>query len=437
MTQTIELPILNFKAQQAIFDDPTRYKIVAKGRRFGLTRGAAHDFILCALQKKFKQGLWVDTINSNIERYVERYFMPALHKLPSHMYNWRKQQKILEINGRFIDFRSVDKPENIEGFGYDKVFLNEAGIILRDEYLWNNAVRPMLWDFKPSVVIGGTPKGRGVFYQLYQYGLSEDEEDYKSFHFSSFDNPYLPQEVLKEDMKKMPEAVIKQEIYAEFVDDAGVVFRNIRDIAISHFQPPRPGHDYVLGVDLAKYQDFTVIAVYDVGTHEQVYQDRFKNYDWVFQRKKIKEVSKHFNGATVYLDATGVGDPVNDELTADGVPVIPIKFTNEIKKQLIEKIVLWNDLKRFKILPIAESINEFSQFTYEVTAHGNIRYEAPVGLNDDIVMAHALAIHSMYDTTKVGEPRERSPLSQLFRAQSQHLEENWDQYDYEEYPEQG
>ncbi len=437
MSQTIELPILNFAAQQAIFDDPTRYKIIAKGRRFGLTRGAAHDFILSALQKKFKQGLWVDTINSNIERYVERYFMPALTKLPSSMYKWRKQQKILEINGRFIDFRSVDKPENIEGFGYDKVFLNEAGIILRDEYLWNNAVRPMLWDFKPSVVIGGTPKGRGVFYQLYQYGLSEDEPDYKSFHFSSFDNPYLPKEIVQEDMKKMPEAVIKQEIYAEFVDDAGVVFRNIQYIATAHFQRPKSGHDYVMGVDLAKYQDFTVIVVYDVATHEQVYQDRFKNYDWVFQRKKIREISKHFNSALVYLDATGVGDPVNDELAADGVPVVPIKFTNEIKKQLIEKLVLWNDLKRFKILPITESINEFSSFTYEVSRSGRMLYEAPTGLNDDIVMAHALAIHSMYDTTKVGEPRQRSELSQIFQAQAKHLEETWDQYDYEDYPENG
>ena len=433
---TIELPILNFKAQQTIFDDPTRYKIIAKGRRFGLTRGAAHDFILAALQKKFKQGLWVDTINSNIERYVERYFMPALKKLPSTMYNWRKQQKILEINGRFIDFRSVDKPENIEGFGYDKVFLNEAGIILKDDYLWNNAIRPMLWDFKPSVIIGGTPKGKGIFYQLYQYGLDEHEQEYKSFHFSSFDNPYLPKETLEEDMKKMPQAVIDQEIYAKFMDDAGVVFRNITAIATARFQPPRPGHDYVIGCDLAKYHDFTVIVVYDMGTHEQVYQDRFKDYDWVFQRKKIREISKHFNGATVYLDATGVGDPVHDELAADGVPVVPIRFTNEVKKQLIEKAVLWNDLKRFRIIPIQETINEFANFTYEITAHGRMHYEAPVGLNDDIVIAHCLAIHSMYDTTKVGEPKPKSLLGQVFEAKSREFEENQyedDEGDYAEY----
>ena len=83
------------------------------------------------------------------------------------MWNWRKQQKILEINGAYIDFRSIDNPENLEGMGYDKGFLNEAGIILKNEYLWNNAIKPMFWDFpNVKVVIGGTPKGKGIFHEL-------------------------------------------------------------------------------------------------------------------------------------------------------------------------------------------------------------------------------------------------------------------------------
>ena len=68
----IDLPILNFAKQQTIFDNPARYIIVPKGRRFGVTRGAANNFIKMAITHKFKKGLWVDTVNSNIERYVER-----------------------------------------------------------------------------------------------------------------------------------------------------------------------------------------------------------------------------------------------------------------------------------------------------------------------------------------------------------------------------
>ena len=180
----IDLPIKNFQAQQSIFDHPAKFKMAVKGRRFGLTKGAANDFILQALQGKFKRGLWVDVVNSNIDRYIDRYFMPILKKLPSNLYLRKKQDKIIYIKDAYIDFRSSDRPESLEGFGYDKAFLNEAGIILKDEYLWNNAIRPMLWEYKPQTVIGGTPKGKGLFYELFLRGLDPEQKDYKSFHFT-------------------------------------------------------------------------------------------------------------------------------------------------------------------------------------------------------------------------------------------------------------
>jgi hypothetical protein len=184
MENTLQLPIKNFPAQQTIFDCPARYVIVPKGRRFGLTRGAANNFIKQALAGKFKQGLWVDVINSNIEKYIQRYFMPALTKLPQAMWKWDKDPHVIHLINSYIDFRSAEHPESIEGFGYDYGFLNEAGIILKNEYLWNNAIRPMLWDTKCRLVIGGTPKGKGEFFRLYNRGLDINQIDYKSFKFT-------------------------------------------------------------------------------------------------------------------------------------------------------------------------------------------------------------------------------------------------------------
>src|SRR3990167_7435166 len=273
----LKLGVNNFPAQQAIFDHPAKFKIAVKGRRFGLTKGAANDFIQCALEKTFKKGLWVDTVNSNIERYVERYFIPKINKLPQSMWNWRKQQKILEINGAYIDFRSIDNPQNLEGMGYDKAFLNEAGIILKNEYLWNNAIRPMFWDFpNVKVVIGGTPKGKGIFHELYQRGLDTTQKNYQSFHFTSFDSPFDHiHQVIREDMTSMPERVIEQEIYARFLEDTGVVFRDFLSIMDAVPNKPIVGHRYIIGVDLAKVEDFTVLAVYDTTNNRQVYQARF------------------------------------------------------------------------------------------------------------------------------------------------------------------
>lgn len=135
---TVELNYTYTKAQAEIFfpANPAKYTIVSKGRRLGATRGAAQACIEDLLDKK-GPWLWVDTVNPNIDRYFERYFVPALKGID---YNWNKQKRELNIYGQWCDFRSADRPENIEGFGYRKIFLNEAGIILEDDYLYDNAL---------------------------------------------------------------------------------------------------------------------------------------------------------------------------------------------------------------------------------------------------------------------------------------------------------
>ena len=68
----VALNITYHPAQEEIFFNvKAKKKIIAKGRRFGLTRGAANFFV-----EKMSDGigpnLWVDTIHGNIDRYVER-----------------------------------------------------------------------------------------------------------------------------------------------------------------------------------------------------------------------------------------------------------------------------------------------------------------------------------------------------------------------------
>ena len=403
---TIELPILNFTAQQTIFDCPARYVIVAKGRRFGLTRGATNDFIKKALKGQFKKGLWVDTINANIERYVERYFIPALRKLPEGMWRWRSQQKILTIKDAYIDFRSAEHPESLEGFGYDKFFLNEAGIILKDEYLWDSAIKPMLWDTPSRGVIGGAPKGKGIFYNLYLRGQDPTQTDYKSFTFTSFDNPYIQHQLILDDIKTNPQRVTDQEVYAKFLDDTGVVFRGVSEIAILEPKEQEKDHIYVIGCDLAKVQDFTVLTVYDRKDNNQVYQMRFNQLEYPFQKSRIKELSLKFNHALVYIDSTGLGEPVYEDLVRSGVACEPIHFTNEIKKQMVEKLSNWIELKSIKMLKLEETINEFNAFTYDYSeTTGRVMYNAPPGFHDDIVFSHALAIWGLTPIIETAKER--------------------------------
>jgi phage FluMu gp28-like protein len=228
----------------------------------------------------------------------------------------------------------------------------------------------------------------------------------------------------------MPELVVKQEIYADFLEDSGVVFRGFRRVATAAPKQPEDGHIYVMGVDLARVQDFTVITVYDRKTNKQVYQDRFNNLDWNFQKQKIKAVSEHYNKALCLIDASGVGDPIAEDLERVGVPIEPIKFTNESKKELVEKLSIWIEQMRLEILNIPETITEFESFTYDISSTGKVRYNAPQGFNDDIVMAHALAVWSLQPlvTRRLTKPKTRIQTfyeQQLTRYEEQDEEAHW------------
>ena len=203
------------KQKEILFGSDARFKVIAKGRRFGLTKGFA-NYVIDKMLDGNSPVLWVDTIYGNIDRYVERYFIPVLKKLPKRLWKYRSNRNDLKIGNSVCDFRSADNPENIEGFGYALIVINEAGIVLKNRSLWNETILPMILDYKADVLIGGTPKGKTVkrtnekhlFYELYERGHTPSIKDghpsiqegnkssWTSFNFSSYDNPLLdPKEI--------------------------------------------------------------------------------------------------------------------------------------------------------------------------------------------------------------------------------------------------
>ena len=388
----IEVPIYYHPNQNTIFSHPAKVKIVPKGRRFGLTKGLM-NFAIESLLGGIESILWVDTVLTNIDRYVERYGLPVLKNLPADMWKWRSQKKELSIiignKKSWMDMRSADRPENIEGFGYHLIILNEAGIILADRYLWENAISPMILDHNPDIIIGGTPKGPGLFRELAIRAQDPDRQDWAYFHYTSYDNPFLDKSVIDEMVNNLPEVVKKQEIEAEFLDEAASVFKNVDKCTDSKESEPLPERSYYAGIDLAKHVDFTVISILD-DLGNQVYFNRLNKLDWPYQKRLIISIIKKYN-ATILIDSTGVGDPIFDDLLEAGLNIEGYKFSNESKKKLIENLMISFEMARIKILPNQVQKNELDIFGYEISKTGKLTYSAPEGFHDDCVIALALA----------------------------------------------
>jgi hypothetical protein len=331
-----------------------------------------------------KKGIHVDTSQSNIGKYVDRYYRPILGSLWEYCRH-DKQRHILQLpNKSYIDFGSAERPEIMEGFEYDYALLNEAGIILKKPQLWDNTLRPMFKGKNTKVRIIGTPKGKNKFHELAHM--------YENYHFPSSASPFWEESELEDIKSKVPQRVWEQEYLAQFLDDGGSVFRGIYKCVVSKplLNSAEQGQKYVMGVDLAKHQDFTVIMIADTETNTVRYIDRFNQLDWPFQKRKIYEAWKRFQSPLVKIDSTGVGDAIFDDLYSSGMNVEPFKFSNATKKELVENLIVAIENKEIFFPEIPELISELELYEIDISRTGNVRYNAPEGFHDDTVIALAL-----------------------------------------------
>ncbi|MTI10198.1 phosphatase [Rhodospirillaceae bacterium RKSG073] len=303
---------------------------MAKGRRFGFTHGVSNWTIDAEMIGRSQRILWGDTVSANIKRYIERYWMPTLRQLPPDMWKWDKTDNKVMIGDSVCDFRSADKPENWEGFGYDLVILNEAGIILKNPYLWANAVRPMLLDNpKSRAIIGGAPKGKNQFYELCQQEQA-GVKDWKHFSFTTYDNPLLSKEAiddLKVELRRLGgDKYVDQEIYAKFLD--GTENQYIEDEFITEaFARKHPSGTYdnavrIAGVDLAMSRDRNVIYHRQGDETKMIKVLHPSGTNWTKQIATIivETCIKSFKADMVFIDAAeaGGGAGVIDLLTEWG-----------------------------------------------------------------------------------------------------------------------
>ncbi len=126
----------------------------------------------------------------------------------------------VEIGQAKIQLYGVENKESMRG-------ISNWGAICGDEYddwaedIWSEIIRPNLITHKAPAIIGGTPKG---FHNLWKL---EHGDIFKSFHYTSYDNPDLdPEELisLEKEYKEMGMGTYRQEILAEYEKPEGTVY---------------------------------------------------------------------------------------------------------------------------------------------------------------------------------------------------------------------
>ena len=372
--------------QAKVFESKKRFKVLFCGRRWGKTRGAILWLVQRTLGKPGALGWWVSPTYRQA-KIAWRYFF-LLFRKTGIIKGYNKADLTVELsNGCRLEFRSAEIPDNLRGDGIDHLVLDEFASM--PEEVWKEVLRPTLMDSAGDAVFIGTPKGMNWASDLFFKAESGDKRDWAAWRFPTSSNPFISRKELAETKADSPESVWRQEMLAEPLENATAVFRNIDEISTAMMREPVKGAIYSMGVDLAKYKDFTVLAVFDGKI--QVYLERFNQIDWSLQEKRIAEVARRYNNADVVADSTGLGDVIYERLKRMGLRVVPFQITASTKHELIDGLSIRCDKKELKLLNDPVQKAELKSYAYELTRGGHLKTNAPAGLHDDCVIAVALA----------------------------------------------
>lgn len=392
---TIKVNYNPYYHQKLFHESPARFRVVCAGRRFGKTLMACAEAFRLAVSKPNQRG-WIVAPTFKLSEESWRILKEIAPNIAIKEIKL-SDRKIVFRNGSEVEMKSADNEASLRGAGLSFLIADEASRISIDSWY---AVRPALSDKQGRAIIISTPRGKNWFHNEYLKGQDPNNRDYESWRFSSRVNPYFSQREYEELKKNLPADVFSQEIEAEFIDNASQVFRNIKDRISGELEGPKVREVYYMGVDLAKHHDFTCIIVLD-SARRVVFFDRFQKFDWEIQRAKILDTSRRYNHASIQVDSTGIGDPIEEDLKKsndnldwfgrDYIHVEGYKFTNQSKAQLISNLQLAFETGAISFPNIPVLINELEAFEYEVLPSGNFRYSAPAGLHDDCVIALALA----------------------------------------------
>ena len=303
----VDLNIELLPWQQDVWGDNTRFKIVAAGRRTGKSRLAAWMLIVNALQADKGHVFYVAPTQGQARDIMWQTLLELGHPVISGSHINNLQIKL--VNGATISLKGADRPETMRGVSLKFLVLDEYADMKPE--VFEQILRPALTDQKGSAMFIGTPIGRNHFYDLYKYGELGDDLTYKTWHYTSYDNPLLDPEEIDTAKKSMSSYAFRQEFLASFEARGSEMFK---EEWIKFGEAPEIG-DYYVSIDLAGFEDVSkkrtknskldesaiaVVKVNEDGWHlENIIHGR---WDLAETARKIFEVVRDYRPISVGIE---------------------------------------------------------------------------------------------------------------------------------------
>ena len=281
----VTLPSLDIKlhpAQAKVFNDPSRFKVMVCGRRFGKTQGLKAEIIKEAFTIP-KSTIWyVAPTYKQAKRLMWSELKQAIP--PQFIKKKSEVELILELwNGSTIALFGVDKPDGLRGSGINLLCMDEYQDFKPE--IFEKVLYPTLTDRRGRVVVAGTPKSFNLLYDLYMRGFDAEwkKHGWKSWQFVTADNPFIPRDEIEAARRNLDPKSFDQEYLASFETMQGKVYYAFdRKYHAKDFLPFNPALPIWIG------QDFNIDPMSTV-----VLQPQPNGQIWVVDELCLKNTSTH------------------------------------------------------------------------------------------------------------------------------------------------
>jgi hypothetical protein len=302
----------------------------------------------------------------------------------------------LRFGDHKLSARSGHLGRSLRGNEATHIVVDEAAFV--PESLITEIAQPMMATTRGELTLISTPNGRNHFFRFFQIG-QRGELGVWSRRAPSSENPLVDRLFLEIQRELISERAYRTEYEAEFFDSSGRVFPTDSIQACLVRALPAPEPPFSIGIDWARYSDFTSVAVLCGDRQEArlVHLEKWNDLKWGDQVERAAGLIGQFPNARVLCDATGVGDPVLEMLQSalPDHPINGIGFTSTIKRQLIDNLAFLMEQRRLSFLPNPDLMRELEHFEAQTTHSGNVRLGSAAGFHDDLVIALSLAARQL------------------------------------------
>ncbi len=397
------------KAQQTIALDNHRFRVVRAGRRFGKSIEASEEI----KGKAYR----INPFNGCGSRIA--YIAPTYQQARDIMWGILKEElrpiaikinesrleiEVRNLNGSssFIILRGWESIDTLRGQSFDFIVIDEIAMMRNFWVNYEEVIRPTLSDRKGEILFISTPKGFNHFYDLSNKELTD--KNFKSFHFTTYDNPFIDREEIEDAKREMTPERFSQEYMAEFTKQEGLVYKEFNRGIHIYKEDPNNIKETILGIDFGFTNPSCIL---------KILVDREDNFwvseEWYHRGRTTDEIG---DVAISYKSNKVYPDPAEPDRIAElkkrGLNI------RDVSKDIIAGIDKVRELLKNGRLHIHESclnvIGELESYVYPEENHDKNQEEKPIKANDHSLDALRYALFNyqginMSDTTTLQKNR--------------------------------